>query len=260
MSDKQTVLVTGASSGIGLQLARLAAKDGHSLLITARDEAKLEYVAKQLSDHFKVEVDFKAVDLADRGAAKKVIDWVGDRRVDVLINNAGFGDYGEFALADTKRIINMMHVNMTVLTELMHWALPGMIERRRGTVMNLASMAAFMSGPLMATYHATKAYVLSLSEAVDQELVGTGVHVMVVCPGPTATGFEKAAHLEESAMFRAPGVMSAEAVANAAWAGLALHRRLVIPGWGNTINAWLLRLSPRRLTTWVVHHAQKRVP
>ena len=260
MSDKQTVLVTGASSGIGLQLARLAAKDGHSLLITAREEAKLQYVASQLADHFKVQVDFRAIDLAERGAVKKIIEWVGDRPVDILINNAGFGDFGEFALADTKRIIDMMHVNMTVVTELMHWALPGMVKRHRGTVMNLASMAAFMSGPLMATYHATKAYVLSLSEAVDQELVGTGVHVMAVCPGPTATGFEQAAHIEESAFFRGPGVMSAEAVANAAWAGLEKHSRLVIPGWRNTVSVWLIRLAPRRLITSLVHHAQKRVP
>ncbi len=258
--EKKFVVVTGGTSGIGLQLARLAAKDGHDLLIVAHDPSKLGYVAKQLSDHFKVNVDSLEQDLSKHGAAKAIIDYVGERQVDVLINNAGFGDFSEYALADMDRLIDMMHVNMVVVAELMHWVLPQMIKRRAGNVMNLASTAAFLPGPLMAVYYATKAFVLSLSEAVDEELSGTGVHVTAVCPGPTKTGFEKAAKVEESRLFQARGLMSAEAVAEAAWRGMQAGKRLVIPGVRNVLTLWAVRLMPRRLATSIAYHAQKRVP
>ena len=258
--DKQFVVVTGGTSGIGLQLARLAAKDGHDLLIVAQDPDKLAVVARQLGEHFRVSVDTLEQDLSKPGAAKVVIDYVGERQVDVLINNAGFGDYGEFALADTTKMIAMMQVNVVVVAELLHWVLPQMIKRRSGHVLNLASTAAFLPGPLMATYYATKAFVLSLSEAVDEELTGTGVHVTVLAPGPTATSFEKTAHVEESRIFHPRNLMRAEDVAEAAWKGVKANKRLVIPGMRNKLTAFVVRLLPRRWAATITYHAQKRVP
>jgi uncharacterized protein len=260
MSKGKTLLVTGASSGIGLQLARIGAKRGYDLILVANNKHNLEYVAGQLAEHFGVGVTALAQDLSASGAVASLCLHLVDRRIDVLINCAGFGDYNEFAVADSRRLSDMIRVNVLALTELTRWVLPQMVERSSGVVMNIASTAGFLSGPLMATYYATKNYVLSLSEAIDQELRGTGVRVMTVCPGPTATGFEQAAHLEESSLFKAPGIMGAEAVAEAAWRGLDRGQGLVIPGWRNRVQIWVVRFLPRRLVTWVVYHAQKRVP
>jgi short-subunit dehydrogenase len=185
-----TALVTGASSGIGLEIARLLAKD-YDLVLAARSADKLEQLASELGNARVV-----AVDLIDPDGSRKLIAEVPT--VDVLVNNAGFAEYGPFAEANEQRLEDMIELNITALTRLSRAYLPGMLERGRGKIMNVASTASFQPGPLMAVYYATKAYVLSFSEALAEETRGSGVTVTALCPGPTTTNFQATANMEKS--------------------------------------------------------------
>ncbi len=176
-------LVTGASSGIGLELARLLAADGYALTLVARRGSTLELIAAELGDAQVV-----AADLGVPGAVEQVV--AAAPAVDVLVNNAGVGDFGPFAATDPNKTATMLQLNIAALTELTRAYLPGMLERGHGQVLNVASTAAFQPGPLMAVYYATKAYVLSFSEAVAEEVRGSGVTVTALCPGPTESGFQ----------------------------------------------------------------------
>lgn len=244
---RPVALITGASGGIGLELARLCAKGGHDLILVARNQAKLEEIAKYLSGMYQIRVELIVADLADAETPAAIVDTAATRGlvVDVLINNAGFGDWGLFGRADLERQLAMIQVNVTALTELTRRFLPGMISRRKGRIMNVASTAGFTPGPLMAVYYATKAYVLSFSEAIANELSGTGITVTALCPGPTLTGFAGTAGLTGSNLFNAPNVMAVESVAETGYRGMMRGRTVVIPGLANKFLIQSIRISPR---------------
>jgi short-subunit dehydrogenase len=257
-----TALITGASSGIGLELARLFARDGYDLVLVARRREKLEALGADLGQHHGIRFRAIAADLADPTAPAELMRQLAAASVsvDVLVNNAGFGELGAFVKTDLDTAGRMIEVNVTALTALTRLFLPGMLTRRRGRILNVASTAGFAPGPLMAVYYATKAYVISLSEALGEELRGTGVSVTVLCPGPTLTEFQEVAHMQSTRLFRLPGVvMSAESVARAGYAGLMHGKRMVVPGFLNRLLPFVIRLSPRGVVVRVARLFQEKV-
>jgi len=244
----ETALITGASAGIGRELARLFAKDGSNLVLVARRRDRLEELAAELRTHNGIEVRVLAADLGRSDAPQAIADALGRDGVaiDVLVNNAGFGALGMFASLDADRQMEMIQVNVAALTHLTRLLLPGMIQRRRGGVLNVASTAGFQAGPFLAVYYATKAYVISLSEALHDELAGEGVAVTCLCPGPTVTEFAATAKMEKSRMFSLRP-MTAEKVAQIGYSGFRRGKLLVIPGWLNYLAATGARLGPRSI-------------
>ncbi len=253
-------LVTGASSGIGKELARLIAADGYDLVLVARRRERLEELARELSVAHGVSARVIAADLADPASPKRIADELETERiaVDVLVNNAGLGIYGRLWKSDITRQLEIIQVNVVALTDLTGRLLPGMVSRARGRIVNVASTAAFQPGPYQAVYYATKAYVLSFSEAIAEELKGTGVTVTALCPGPTITEFQEVAGVEDTWLFRGPLVMDAAKVARAGWSGARRGKRVVIPGLGNKLIKETVRFSPRRLVTAAAGRVQKK--
>jgi uncharacterized protein len=254
MSDPQGMaLVTGASVGIGRDLAFLLAQNRHDLVITARNQTQLESLAGELRSRFSVRVEVIVQDLAQPQAADAILAEVSarDLAIDILINNAGFGGNGRFDQEDPDEILRMLQVNVVALTQLTRLFLPAMVERGRGRVMNVASTAAFLPGPLMAVYYASKAYVLSFSEAIASELKRTGVSVTALCPGPTNTEFQKRAGIENSKLFQINAADSMS-VARAAYRAMMAGRTVAITGLANKLMVQALRLAPRRLLPPVV--------
>jgi len=244
-------LITGGSSGIGRELAKLFAEDRRDLVLVARNRKKLDEFARDLTAAFSVAVRVIARDLARPDAPAEIAKELSsaDVAVDTLVNNAGFGVYGAFAETDGAKELEMLQVNIVALTQLTKLFLPQMLERKSGRILNVASTAAFQPGPLMAVYYASKAYVLSFTEALANEVADTGVVVTALCPGPTDTEFQKEAGLEETHLFRSPFVQDARSVAHAGYAGLAAGKQVVIPGLANRILAQGVRFSPRRVVT-----------
>jgi short-subunit dehydrogenase len=238
-TGRPVALITGASSGIGAELARCFAQGGYDVVLTARRRDRLEALAAELAPHARV----LEADLSDPDAPVRLYATTGP--VDVLVNNAGLGALGRFATIPLGREMEMLRVNITALTELARLYVPPMVARGRGRVLNVASTAAFQPGPGMAVYGATKAYVLSLSEAMCAELAGSGVTVTCLCPGPTETEFAAAAGMEKSRMFRR--AMPASQVAQLGFAATMAGRRLAIPGVMNRMSATMVRLAPRGL-------------
>jgi short-subunit dehydrogenase len=260
-SKTQTALITGASGGIGYELAKLFARDRHGLVLVARGSDKLNQVAAELQGQFEVTVKTVALDLAAPTAAKSLFDQLQRERVavDVLVNNAGFGAFGDFASMPEEEIVGQIELNITALTHLTRLFLPPMLARRSGKIMNVASTAAFQPGPLMAVYYATKAYVLSFSEAVANEVAGSGVVVSCFCPGATDTGFAKRAGMESSRIFKKLGAMNVEAVARDGYRGLMAGRTVVISGVQNWLVAKSVRFAPRKLVTAVSRWVAEKV-
>jgi len=258
----QTALITGASGGIGYELARLFARDHYDLVLVARRSDKLTQVAAELQEQFGVTVKTIALDLAAAPAPKFLFDQLEREgvAVDILVNNAGFGAFGEFASMPEEEILGQIHLNITALTHLTRLFLPAMVARRSGKIMNVASTAAFQPGPLMAVYYASKAYVLSFSEALANEVAGSGVSVTCFCPGATDTGFAKRAAVENSRLFKKVGAMNVEAVAQDGYRGLMAGRTLVISGAKNWLVAESVRFAPRKLVTalsrWIADKAE----
>ena len=254
-----TALVTGASGGIGEELARLFAADGHDLVLVARSRDKLARLAEELEGKHGVGARVVASDLARPEAPRELFDELQGAgvAVDALVNNAGFGSYGLFAETDLQSELELLQVNVVALTHLTKLFMPGMIARRRGYLMNVASTAAFQPGPLMAVYYASKAYVLSLSEALANECEGTGVVVSALCPGPTETGFVAAAGMGDSKLFDR-AVMDARTVAAEGYRGLLAGKTLVIPGFRNNLLARTVGFFPRNLVTKVVRGIQEK--
>ena len=255
-----TALVTGASSGIGLELVRLFARDGYHVALVARSEEKLQEIARDLELRMGATSTVVAADLADPTAPPEIRRRLEGQglEVDVLVNNAGYGCYGLFVETDAVDELKMIQVNVAALTQLTKLFLPGMLRRKRGAVLNVASTAAFQPGPLMAVYYATKAYVLHFSEALANELQGTGVTVTALCPGPTKTGFQAGAKMEESRLARGPWVMDAARVARAGYDGVRRGKGIVIPGLVNRLLAQSTRFTPRALVTRIVRGMQEK--
>ena len=253
---KETALITGASSGIGLDLARVFAKEGHDVVLVARSEGRLREIAAELERDFGVTAHVVVADLAEADAPRKLVDAL-PAAIDILVNNAGFGLTGPFVETDLAKELEMIQVNVVALTALTKLLLPPMVARRRGRVLNVASTAAFQPGPLMAVYYATKAYVLSFSEAIADELRDSGVTVTALCPGPTATGFADVAGMSASRLFNVMKPMSSADVARAGYAAMKRGRRVVIPGVKNKVVAQSVRFSPRRVVTTIARKLQE---
>jgi hypothetical protein len=255
MSSRPVALVTGASSGIGLALARVLAVEGHDLVLVARREAELERLAKDLHGVHGTDSLVVAADLSDPAApadVERAVSAAG-KNVDVLVNNAGFGLNGSFARLPIEDQQRMLAVNVVALTELTRRFVPGMVERRHGRILNVASTAAFQPGPFMAVYYASKAYVLSFTEALAEELAGTGVTATALAPGVVPSGFQERAQLSESTpLLRSPGAKTPEVVARAAYDGMVRGRRIVIPGTLNKLGVQSVRMAPRRVVTKLV--------
>ncbi|PWU08052.1 MAG: short-chain dehydrogenase [Verrucomicrobia bacterium] len=247
-TSPEIVLVTGASSGIGRELARCFAADGSKLILVARKRDALNALADELRREFKSHIEVLPADLAEPAAPGRIFDYLqaAGTKVDVLVNNAGFGAKGTFAELPLDRQMEMVRVNVTSLTHLTRLFLPGMISRRRGGVLNVASTASFQPGPGMAVYYATKAYVLWLTEAIAEELAETGVTVTALCPGPTVTNFFSAAGGVPSRYFER-AAMSAEEVARIGHVAFRRGRVIAVAGFRNRLMAFSTRLAPRSL-------------
>lgn len=256
-----TVLVTGASGGIGAELAREYAGHGHPLVLVARSKGTLDSFAEELRKAHRVEVRTIALDLAAPGAVERLVAELDAARVqvEVLVNNAGFALYGAFAETDWAKESEMIQLNVVTLTALTKKLLPGMVTRRRGRILNVASTAGFLPGPLMAVYYATKAFVLSFSEALAEEVRGTGVTVTALCPGPTRTGFQARASMEGSKLVSGKRLPDAAEVARAGYEGAERGAAVVIPGLENRFQVGLVRFLPRSMVSRIVHKAQERV-
>jgi uncharacterized protein len=255
----KTALITGASSGIGYELAKCFARDGTNLVLVARDEARLGQIAADLRSP-SVSVKVIAADLARPVAPSEILDATraANIGVDYLVNNAGFGLGGSFAESDLRTEIDMMQVNMVALVHLTRLYLPGMRQQGFGGVLNVASTAAFQPGPLMAIYYATKAFVLSFTEAIAEELRDTGVTATALCPGPTATGFQRRAKIERIRLVQSKiGVMTAQQVAEIGYRAFLEGKVVVIPGLLNKIGAQSVRISPRALVRKVSRKLQE---
>ncbi len=241
-----TALITGASSGIGADLARQFHAAGHAVILVARRRDRLENLASELGAGARVLV----ADLVDPASPARIFAETGP--VDILINNAGFGDFGAFSVQDASRQQSMIAVNIAALTALTQLYLPAMVERRAGRILNVASIVGFMPCPGIAVYAATKAYVLSLSDALAAELAGSGVSVTCLCPGSTDTEFAEIANMRDKLAMRM--AMSSDAVARIGASATLAGKRLVVTGLGNRINSVLVRLMPR---AWVLAGVRK---
>jgi uncharacterized protein len=249
----ETVLITGASSGIGLELAQLFAADGSQLVLAARRQDRLEALATELQARHHVACTVLPVDLTDPSAPRVIFDRLAAQgvTVDVLVNNAGFGAVGPVCDLPIERQVAMVQVNVAALVHLTSLFLPGMVERQRGGILNVGSLAGFQPGPRMAVYYATKAFVLSYTEALAEELARTGVTATCLAPGPTVTEFEDASGMGNAWLFKF-GPMQASTVARAGYRGFRRGRVLVVPGLGNRLLSWFVPLAPRRLVRKVV--------
>jgi short-subunit dehydrogenase len=245
-ADRETVLVTGASSGIGLELAKCFAADGCRLILIARNKEALEKLAGELRRKNKVEAIVLAADLSLPETAKQIFEELSAQKfsVDILVNNAGFGLHDAFVKLPLQRQLEVIQVNVMALTELTGLFLPGMIERRRGGILNVGSVAGFQPGPGMTVYYATKAYVLSFTEALAEELSDAGLTVTALCPGPTTTNFGNVARGQKTRKIKTKK-MSAETVAIYGHRAFRKGKRLAVPGLSNRLLIFMNRITPR---------------
>lgn len=243
---EQIALITGASSGIGWELAKVFAQHGHPVVLVARSTEKLEQLAQELHSSFRVHAFAITADLAESDAPEKIAEELRrrDMRVDILVNNAGFALEGRFAQLDLRRQLDMIQVNVAAIAHLTRIFLPEMIRRNRGGVLNVASTAAFQAGPLWAIYCATKAFVLSFTEALHEEVAGTSLRVTCLCPGPTETGFAAVAGVENSTLYTWVAGRP-DLVARFGYEALQKNQAVAIPGLVNNILALSVKLAPR---------------
>jgi len=242
-----TALITGASAGIGRELARLFAADGHDLVLVARRLPELQALCSELEQRHRVKARAVACDLGSKSELEALLAELGGLELDYLVNNAGFGSVGSFTELPAEREVAMVDLNVVAVLRLTREVLPGMVQRRRGRVLNIGSTAGFQPGPYMATYYATKAFVNSFSEALAHELRGTGVSVTVSCPGPTLTEFGAVSGVDQSPLFRL-GAATAASVARDAYHAMQRGRPMVVHGFLNFLLVQSLRISPR---SWV---------
>lgn len=256
--EPRWAVITGASSGIGAELARVFAARGYSLVLTARRHERLEALAEEIQLAHRVQVEAMALDLEDREAPQDLVEMLRDRgvRVHTLVNNAGFGLRGNFATLPFERQIAMIDLNVRALTALSRLMLPGMLEQGRGGILNVASTAAFQAGPFMAVYYATKAFVLSFSEALHEEAKPRGVTVTALCPGPTESEFSATADLESSKLFK-QGTMSAAEVARMGVDGYEAGKAIVVTGTTNWLGTLGAKFLPRAMIRKIAGSLQR---
>ncbi|MFO0826389.1 MAG: SDR family oxidoreductase [Gemmataceae bacterium] len=249
-------LITGASAGIGREIARILAVD-HDLILTARREPELRALAAELAP---ATCHIFPADLADPAAPRKLFDTItaAGLNIDVLVNNAGFGDLGPFAEADLGKLLKMIQVNIVALTELTSLFLPGLRAKGRGQILNVGSVAGFQPGPYMAVYYATKAFVNSFSEAISNELEGSGVTVTVLCPGPTVSEFAQVAGVQKLRQFTVGNAAETRPVAEAGVRAMRRGKRLIITGFRNKLLIFAERFVPRGLVIRAVRKMQDR--
>ena len=246
---KNTALITGSSNGIGLELAKVHASKGGDLVLVARNKSKLDELKTELEKQFKVSVYTIGKDLSVTNAAQEIYDETNKQniQVDYLINNAGFGDFGMFVETNWNKELQMINLNITTLTHFTKLYLQDMVKRRSGKIMNVASTAAFQSGPTMAVYCATKAYVLSFTEAVSNEVSDKGITITALCPGATETGFQAAGGMEESELFKGKKLPTAKEVADYGYTSMIKGKRVAIHGIMNYIMSNSIRFIPRAM-------------
>ncbi|MFN5544816.1 MAG: SDR family NAD(P)-dependent oxidoreductase [Bacteroidota bacterium] len=255
-----TALITGASNGIGLELAKVHASKGGDLVLVARNKAKLDELKSTLEKEYKVKVYTIGKDLSATNAANEVYNETirQNIQIDYLINNAGFGEFGLFTDTDWNKELKMINLNITTLTAFTKLYLQDMVKRRSGKIMNVASTAAFQSGPTMAVYFATKAYVLSFSEAVNNEVSDKGVTITALCPGATESGFQAAAAMEESRLVKGRKLPSSEEVAQYGYAAMMKGKTVAIHGLMNWILANSVRFTPRSIVVKITRKIQDK--
>jgi uncharacterized protein len=255
-----TALITGASIGIGLEFAKVFAAAKNNLVIVARSEDKLKKLADELQSTFGIAVKVIAADLCKMDEVQKVYDTCKAENItiDYLVNNAGIGEFGNFAEGNWDKTEQMINLNITSLTKMCRLFIPDMLARKSGKILNVASTAAFQPGPTMAVYYATKSYVLFFSEAIYKELEGTGVHVTCLCPGATASGFQAAAAMEESNLVKGKKLPTSKEVAAFGYKAMMNNKMTVIHGLMNTIMATSIRFTPRKLVLAIVKKIQEK--
>lgn len=247
----QTALITGATHGIGYELAKLFASNGTCVILVARNKERLQNICSNLSSKFNVNTEYIATDLSKPCATDEIMKELTNKnyQVDILVNNAGINVYGNFSETSLKREIDMIQLNLLTVTSLTKLLLPHMLERGYGKILNIGSTGSFVPGPLNAVYCATKAYVLSFSEAIAEELNGTGVTCTVLCPGATKTEFAKRAGMENVRLFKMPGaVMKASEVARIGYKALIKGKRRITSGFSNKILVLSTSFTPRIIT------------
>jgi uncharacterized protein len=256
----KTALITGASNGIGLELAKIHASKGGNLVLVARNKSKLDELKTELENQYKISVYTIGKDLSLVNAAQEVYNETSQQKiqVDYLINNAGFGDFGMFVETDWNKELQMINLNITTLTQFTKLYLQDMDARKSGRIMNVASTAAFQSGPTMAVYYATKAYVLSFSEAVDNEVSDKGVTVTALCPGATESGFQAAAAMEESALVKGKKLPTSQEVAEYGYKSMLAGKTVAIHGLMNYIMANSVRFTPRAIVVKLTRKLQDK--
>ncbi len=256
----KTALITGASNGIGLELAKIHASKGNNLVLVARNKTKLNEIKAELENQFNVSVYTIGKDLSIANAAQDVYNETNQQKIqiDYLINNAGFGDFGMFVATDWNKELQMINLNITTLTQFTKLYLKDMVSRKNGKIMNVASTAAFQSGPTMAVYYATKAYVLSFSEATDNEVREFGVSVTALCPGATESGFQAAAAMEESALVKGKKLPTAKEVAIYGYNAMMKGKVVAIHGFMNWILANSVRFLPRSIVVKTTRKIQDK--
>ena len=254
----KTVLITGASSGFGAQFAKLFAKDGYNLVLTARSTDKLNEIKRTLEGEYGVDVTVVTKDLSKPYAAEEIFLFTQKNGIDIeiLVNNAGFGILGEFAASDLAKQQEMINLNILSLTKLCHFYLPRMKQKKYGRILNVASIASFAPGPLMATYYASKAYVLSFSDALATELKGTGITVTALCPGPVNTGFADAAGFKNNIMFSGKADGKAEQVSRYGYNAMNKGKTIALPDIMCRLGAFGVRLAPREFAKWFIYKMQ----
>ncbi len=256
---RKTALITGATRGIGYELTKLFADDSYNLVLIARSIDKLKEIQKYLSKKHNIDILIIAKDLSVPNAAIEIFNEIEEKQIiiDVLVNNAGIGDFGLFNNEKLLRIYQIMQINIVSLTELTRLFLKGMVDRKEGKILNVSSMAAFQPGPYMAVYYASKAYVQSFSEAIASELKGTGVTVTALCPGPTKSGFQHEVGSEGSNLSKLNLLSSSEYVAKYGYRALHEGKKVAIPGFVNASLINTLKFIPRKTTIQVVKKLQE---
>ncbi len=255
-------LVTGATSGIGYELAEIAAEKQINLILVGRNNDKLLQLKMEWERSYSIQVNIICCDLSETNAVEQIITSLQSLNIDVdiLINNAGFGFFGKFDETDIQKETDMLQVNVVALTQLTKAIYQQMIKKGHGYILNIASVAGFMPGPLMAVYYASKSYVLSFSQALANEAKGTGVSVTVLCPGPTETNFVKNAELESSMLFKSFGKLpTAKEVATFGFESMEKKKTVAIHGTMNRMMIFFIRFLPRKVVTNMVRYVQRKM-